>query len=680
MNPETAIRLHHDVRIPVGDGTVAATRYEPTDRDGAPFPAVLMAIPYRKDDYITFGAYDPLLRYIARAGYEVIVADLPGTGGSSGVKPQPLDDREGDAVAAVIEWLGEREWTDGTVGTVGKSYGGWTQYLAASRRPDALKAIVPIMAPFSGYDDSRYPTGAMSFKHTGGWLPRMHTFEALPPSYRDDEGRWAEVWRERLDGMADRGPWLFDQQRNPTKNAYWADNDADVERVDVPVFAICGWRDYFSATTMTHLDRIDAPTRLLMGPWRHTLPYQGREVAVECRDRIVEWFDRFLKGAENGALDRPRVTYWTERDGGGVVDGGVWRTREEWPTADGDGGALTRPAADVLSFALTPDGLSRAADSDDPAAAVDGSLEATYDGDATVGVESIHYLSPPLDTNGDDARSLTFETEPAADPVELTGTGTARLRVQSTEPDVLLSVRLVDVSPDGSASLLTYGTVRTGDGEAADDEGGDGGTGDGDGPGPLTPGAEHTVEVPLRPLSHVLEPGHRLRVAVGTSFFPRLLAPRAGATITVRSDATAPSVVTLPGAVHADGFDPETVTLPEPDTTGGPLSSPFVTRSEGEWETTREHRSDTVTVHTTDEKTIELPHGPTMRWRETVRWSVTADDPATARTWTDIEAELDYGSDVVRAETTARTTHDGSNLAVHLTHDGQTVLDRTWRL
>jgi hypothetical protein len=675
MESTSDVRLHHDLLVPFGDETIAATRYEPIDADG-PQPAVLMVIPYRKDDYITYGSYDPLLRYVASAGYEVVAADLVGTGGSSGVKSHPLDAGEGEEVAAIVEWLADREWTTGRVGMVGKSYGGWTQLFAAERGPDALEAIVPIMPPFSAYDDSRYPGGAMSLKHAGGWLPQMHTFAALPPSYRDDEGRWAEVWRERLEALSEHEPWLFDQLRNETKNDYWQPHQVDVTAFSVPVLAIGGWRDYFPGTTLDHLERVEAPTRLLMGPWRHTIPHRGREVAVEFRDRIVEWFDHFLREEDTAALDRPFLTYWTEREGGGTIDGGVWRTRSDWPRvsdadADGEEPLSDEPLADApiadetLSFALSADGLVPSDEFESDA----DSLSAEYEYDATVGAHSIHYLAPPLETTPDDARSLTVETDPLADPIEVTGTGAATIRLRPTTEDLLLSVRVVDVSPDGSASLVTHGVVRASQRDSRSE------------PDPLTPGEDVAIDLPIAPTSHVFEAGHRIRVAIATAYFPRLLPPREHGSMTVHSTSDAPSEIVLPGRRHPGGvtFDDET-TLPPPDESTGPLTSRFVDATPGEFTVARNHRTDELTVRTVDSKTLDLPHGPTMDYTERVEWTARPDDPGgvSVRSW--IDATLDYGSDRVHVETTARTDRDTSSLSQVVTRDGVTVFEDTWRL
>jgi len=109
-----------------------------------------MYVPYHKDDYITYGAYDPIVRYLAASGYEVVVADMVGTGASSGQIEEMFPQREGKEAATIVEWLADREWTTGSVGMFGKSYGGITALYAAAYQPDALEAIVPIHTPYTG--------------------------------------------------------------------------------------------------------------------------------------------------------------------------------------------------------------------------------------------------------------------------------------------------------------------------------------------------------------------------------------------------------------------------------------------------------------------------------------------------------------------------------------------------
>ncbi|MFW6317987.1 MAG: CocE/NonD family hydrolase, partial [Halorubrum sp.] len=308
------IARHEGVRIPVGDETVAATRYEPVDEPG-PSPALLTYVPYPQQDSITYGAYDPLNRYLAARGYEVVVADMVGTGGSTGFIDEPFTRREGREPAAIVDWLADRAWTTGRIGMFGKSYGGITALDAAAQRPDALEAIVPIHTPFEGVRNA-YTYGGLFELLTIGmdWLTLMQALDAKPPSDPSGDPASLDAWLARLDRLDDRDPWLFQFLEAGPDGGYWADKAIPVERIDVPVLAVDGWRDPYTEDTLRYVDRIDAPTRVLLGPWRHRMPHRGRESAVDFRRQVADWFDRFLRGESTGVLEHPTYRIWTERD------------------------------------------------------------------------------------------------------------------------------------------------------------------------------------------------------------------------------------------------------------------------------------------------------------------------------------------------------------------------------
>ncbi|MDY6818100.1 MAG: CocE/NonD family hydrolase [Halobacteriales archaeon] len=644
-----------NLRIPTPDGDLAATRYRPPDRDG-PLPVLFTLTPYRKDEYSTYGSYDPLIRYLADHGYAVVIADMLGTGGADGVKHEPFTADEGIQGKAAVEWLADQEWSTGRVGMFGKSYRGKTALHTAAEQPDGLAAIVPIMAPHQSYEHSRYPGGAMSFKHAGGWLPMMQAFAGLPPGVRDSGGHWADVWQSRLDALEQSEPWLFQQLAHPEKDAYWQSKDIDLTRIEVPMFTVGGWRDYFPHTVFEQARLSAGPSRVLIGPWRHTMPHRGRETAVNFRQQVAEWFDHFLTDAETRALERPQVSFWTERDGGGRLDGGVWRGYDDWPTLEN--------TAEPVELALASTGLQPTADY-----RTDGEdVSAVYEFDHTVGMHSLFYLGPPTDTSPDDARSLTFETAPLEAPLEYTGTGDVSLRIQSTASDPLLAVRVVDVTPDDTARLVTYGQIRP-----ADQHHGDGRT-------PIDADKELAVTVPLKPRSHVFERGHRLRIAISASFFPRLQPPRDHGAYTVLSTPESPSVLRFPGRRHGDEvvFE-DTIAMGSPTETHIPTTSTFVTRADGEIERARELRSDVGRFRTTDSKTIQLPYGPTMEYDESIEWRVNATDPTTATVESAVSATIDYGTDVIESRVDSQVSAETAQIEQQVRQNDHVVFDHIWR-
>jgi putative CocE/NonD family hydrolase len=647
------VTLHPDLSIPVGDETVAASRYEP-DTEG-PEPVVLITTPYRKDDRITFGSWDPSIRYLCRHGYEVVVADLPGTGASTGGDKRPFHREEGPQIETVIEWLADRPWTTGAVGTYGLSYGAWTQYAAAAESPEALRAIVPVAVANSVYDSS-CTGGVFNPLKRATWPVTMQTMRALPPSRRDDEGRWAEVWHDRLDAIADTEPWLFRFLAHERHDGFWDGREVDPSEIDVPTLAACGYRDAHTASMVDFFDAIDAPKRMVLGPWRHTMPEQGRAAAVDFRRQAVAWFDRFLRGEDNGATDRPRVSYWTERDGGWTPGAGTWRGTDRWPTVD---------RAPTLSYAVTDAGL-RPTESFE----ADQAVDRTHRPDHTVGVESLDRVgsvtNAGVPANADDARSFAVETDPLSSAVEWTGTGRARLRIRPTTADPLLAVRVLDVDPTGAARGVANGHLRASHRDGHDD------------PVPLDTGEVTAVDVPLKPKSHVFEPGHRMRVAVSGAFFPRALPPRESGPFDVVSTPSAPSSVTFPGRVHDDvAFDDETP-MCGPDT-AVPVTSTFSTPRRSRWGVDRDHTADAATLSTETASTVELPHGPELRREATVEARAEADDPSAASLRIETAAELAFEAETVRSVSVARTSRDVATVTTTVTVDGDTVFDRTWR-
>jgi predicted acyl esterase len=352
--------------------------------------------------------------------------------------------------------------------------------------------------------------------------------------------------------------------------------------------------------------------------------------------------------------DRSPIEFWTEQDGGGEVGTGSWRAADGWPEAGG--------TSDSVALALSPDGLVR---SD---AFTDGVVDTEYTFDQTVGIDSIDFLAPPADTNSDDARSLLFETAPLSDPVEWTGTGRAKLRVTPSVEDHLLAVRVVDVSTDRDASLVSYGRVRASQRESYTD------------PDPPIPGEEYTVEVPLKPKSHIFERGHRLRVAISAAYFPLMLAPRHQGSFTVTSEPGEQSVVEFPGRVH-DGevaFD-DRIEQDPPEDDVVPVASEYLTVTRSDWKTAREHTDDEASLTAVTDRTIQLPHGATMSWEREVEASVRADEPLTSTAYSETSVEVDYGTEVVRVDTTSRVGHDTASIAVRVRFDDQVMYDENWR-
>ncbi|WP_227377215.1 CocE/NonD family hydrolase [Haladaptatus halobius] len=662
------IRRHTALEIPVQSETVAATRYEPLSSD-APSPALLMYVPYHQDDLITYGAYDPLCLYFAKHGYEVIVADMLGTGSSSGFIDEPFTRREGIEPAAIVEWLAEQPWTTGRIGLFGKSYGGITALDAAAQQPDDLDAIVPIHTPYQGWRNAYSYGGLFEFLTIGmDWLTLMQALQAKPASIRDSDGDWLNRWQNRLEGSRDQTPWLFQFIDNDPHESYWEDKNIPVERIETPTLAIGGWRDPYTQDTLEYFEAIDAPKRLLLGPWRHQMPHRGRESAIDFRQQALEWFDRFLRDEENGVMDEPTISYWTEFDGGGS-SAGQWRGRKTWPTVcnenstnpPSDGETIYDKTDEFVTFALTPTGLSS------PNEYEIGEVDAEYTFDPTVGPSSIDpygvSFEPPA-TNDDDVRSLTFETDPLDNPIELTGTGEVTLRLEASVPDPTIVIRLIDLSPDSRGTLVSHGAVRGKYRKGLDY------------PDEMEPGTEYYVTVPFDPKSHVFEEGHSIRVAVGSSYFPvSLPTPHQGSFI-VRSTPVDPATVRFPGRrMNSVDFD-DSVDMAPPDESV-PTSAENANGSSS-WTTSRERVSDCVQTSKRHSLDVDLPHGRFSR-EATFEASVMADDPSTAAAQNEMTLGITTNFGEFEIVASNYISDNLCQLETTVELDGDTMFEETWR-
>lgn len=644
------VKRHNDLRIPVEEETVAASRYEPIDAPG-PSPALLMYVPYHQADLITYGAYDPLNRYLAQHGYEVVVADMVGSGDSTGIIAEPFTRREGREPAAIVEWLVDQPWTNGRVGMYGKSYGGITALDAAAQRPDGLEAIVPIHTPFEGVRNA-FTYGGLFEQLTIGmdWLTLMQALEAKPPTLPDPEGVRVAAWQDRLAAIRDRRPFLA-QFQEPPESDYWTGKDVPVEAIKVPTFAVGGWRDPYTTDTIRYADAIDAPTSVLLGPWRHTMPHRGLETAVDFRRMVRDFFDHHLRDADNAVPEWPGYWFWTELDGGGT-GAGVWRESQDWPRV--------QDRDDPMTLSITPHGLDHADDYDH------GTYARTYDFDNTVGPASANpygvNVEPPR-TNGDDARTLTVDSEPLEVPVELTGSGQVTLPLESTVADPTVVVRVVDVDPDGVGTLVTAGALRGRYRDGRDD------------PMPLEPGRQYDLDVPLDPKSHVFEPGHRIRLAVGSGFFPIWRSSPADGSFTVRSTPTHPATLAFPGGTRTNVDFPDATDLADPTTE--PPPSPERAVGSTSWRTCRERVTDEARTAKSHELTVDLPHGHLTR-ESSFEASVRSDDPTSVITHN--EMRIGFESPHRTFEVVARNTfsHDRYEITTTVDLDGERTFDETW--
>jgi hypothetical protein len=540
-----------DIWIELADGTRLAGRmWRPATSD--PVPAILEYLPYRQGDQ-TWPRDEPLGSWFAANGYAYVRVDIRGTGNSDGVITDEYSKREHDDGLEVIAWVADQPWCGGAVGMIGISWGGFNGLQIAARRPPALKAVVSMCSTDDRYaDDVHYDGGCLLNWDMLPWSAIMFAMNALPPDPRVVGEGWRERWLKRLEGTPPFSiAWLEHQRRDE----YWRHGSVceDYAAIECPVYMVGGWADGYTNAIPRTLAGLPGVRKGLIGPWPHAWPQnaeQGPRIGFlnECR----RWFDRWLKGIENGIEDEPMLAAWLQepalphelaRD-----RAGRWVRETAWPPSSVEperrylGTGVTLQVDPGSSGELTHTGFQR-----------HGLLAGTW---CPYGPEADY----PPDQREEDALCLTFDTDPLEERLELLGHPVLHLRLAADRPAAFVAARLCAVAPDGTSTLVSRGalnlTHRQGHHASV----------------PVIPGEEMDVDVELDVLGQAFEAGDKLRLAVSTTYWPWLWPSPEPVTITVSTGAA--SWLELPvrpiSAPDGDdpGFRPPEV-VPRPDTGPG---------------------------------------------------------------------------------------------------------------
>ncbi|HEX4215574.1 MAG TPA: CocE/NonD family hydrolase [Candidatus Dormibacteraeota bacterium] len=528
-----SITAEFDVPGEMSDGTVLrANVFRPSG--ASDLPVLLTRLPYGKDLPLGSSILDPIIA--SRRGYMVVIQDTRGRFTSEGdwypMRAEREDGRD------TVDWASRLPGADGGVGMYGGSYFGFTQWAAARDRPPALKAMVPTVTWADPQNGVVYRDGAFELGLQAQWNLTMGG-DVLLRRYREDPAQLAATFGALIhdfDGLGEGGyaslplrdfpplgrhgvsPAFFDGLRNPMEATNPMAEVATVagwrSQVTVPTFNIGGWYDIFSADTIANFRAMRAagrPSRLLMGPWSHggmanpigqrNFGFASQAMLIDLRSDLMSmqlrWFDHWLRGIDTGMLAEPPVQIF-------VMGRNRWRFEDDWPLERAEtvphylhqGGRLgtTEPGQEL------PDGYEY-----DPANPV------TTLGGATL--MTSEYRSGAYDQREVEARTdvLTFTSEELEHDLEVTGPIEVHLWASSSAPDTDFVARLSDVFPDGRSFNLTDGIIRA---RFRDHR-------KGMSPSLIEPDRPYEYVIDLWATSNVFLAGHRIRVAVTSSSFPR---------------------------------------------------------------------------------------------------------------------------------------------------------------
>ncbi len=549
---------HSNVMIPMRDGVRLATDIYIPAMDGQPasgkFPVILERTPYDKagSGNVTNGTY------YARRGYVCAIQDVRGRFVSEG-EWYPFAKEAPDGYDTV-EWLAAQEWSDGQVGTMGASYCGSDQSALATLNPPHLSTMIVAVGASNYYHCSMRQNGALeqrfmiyafrmattskeafadanikaavdrAFANVGEWVSRAPLKKGTSP----------------LRMLPNYEQWVLDLFMHGEYDDYWKQRGYAIsqyyeEHADVPTLYLGGWYDSYARATCenyTALSKMKESRQvLMMGPWTHggwgvtnagDVDF-GNHSFINYNDLRLAWFDHFLKGMHTEVSDWSPVKIFVMGAGDGIPNyqgrlhhSGYWRDEQDFPLPDTQFTPYYLHADGELSTVLPSADESTSHfsfDPRDPVPTIGGGISAA---DPIMGAGAFDQRGNSRffgckDTLPLNARSdvLTFQTPPLESDVEMTGPITVKLHASSSARDTDFTAKLIDVCPlsddypDGLAINLTDSIIRARYRNGWDT------------PELLEPGNVYEFVFELYPTSNVFKKGHRIRLDISSSNWPR---------------------------------------------------------------------------------------------------------------------------------------------------------------
>ncbi len=541
------VTIENGARAKMRDGVaLAADIYRP-QADGK-FPVLLQRTPYNRA-----GSAGEASR-LASQGYVVIIQDTRGRFDSEGeFYPFRYESQDG---YDTVEWAAALPYSNGQVGMYGGSYVGATQMLAAIAAPPHLVAVFPYVTASEYYEGWTYQSGALMQWFATSWSAGLvtDTVRRKTAALSDPKAWVPELPVERfrmalLPAVPSLAPYFLDWVKHETDDDYWRPwkISGHYREMKVKGLHAGGWHDIFLKGSIGNFAgmRKESPAgaeqRLLVGPWAHAVTSPegkigdvvfGKAAVLDMTATILRWFDYALKGKKNEYAGGAPVRLF-------IMGENVWRGEQDFPLA----------RTKYTNYYLRRGALSTVPPSDDP--------PETYTYDPADPVPTIggrlccgnNQIPPgPADQRPNESRRdvLVFSTPPLERALEVTGWVRVKLWASTSAVDTDFTALLADVDPSGYARFLTDGIVRAryrNSTQKAE---------------PVEPGRACEYDIDLWATSNLFRPGHRIRLYISSSNFPRFNRnlntgePTLGATRMVKAeqkiyhDAKHPSALVLP--------------------------------------------------------------------------------------------------------------------------------------
>ena len=377
---------------------------------------------------------------------------MRGSGESDGVIDGEYTPLELANAVELIEWIAARPWSNGKVGMMGISWGGFNCLQVAAMKPPALKAVISIASTVDRYNDDIHYKNGTHLAAQLSWAATMLAYQSRSPDPAIVGERWREMWMERLENepffMED---WLSHQRRD----AFWRHGSIseDFDGFPMPALVIAGWADGYRNTPLKAVEGMPEKAKALIGPWVHKYPHFAfPKPRADFHGEAIAWWNRWLRDDDNGAealpqmrafiLDGPRPSLWRE------TDPGFWIAKQHWQAPEAR--EMVLDAADRLV--------------DEPAQRAERRALLRSPLDTGTSAGEWFTSSPDAELAGDqrvdDAGSLMFDGAVLAEELVILGRPVLQLTLSADSPLANIAARLVDIHPDGTATRVSYGVLN----------------------------------------------------------------------------------------------------------------------------------------------------------------------------------------------------------------------------
>jgi putative CocE/NonD family hydrolase len=499
MPKRQPFRTIENTWISLKDGTrLAARLWIPISADRTPVPVVWEYIPYRKRD-LERTRDDEWATAFVPYGFAFARVDIRGSGDSDGVLLDEYLQQEQDDAVEIIAWLARQRWSTGAVGMRGISWGGFSSFQVAAMAPPALKAIMSHCATDNRYtDDAHYVGGALALDNYD-WGAEFKNVMVGPPDPAIVGARWREMWLARLNATPPiLAKWLSHQRYD----SFWQHGSiaTDYSAIKCPVYVVGGQVDSYRDFLPRTLAHLSVPRKGLMGPWGHKYPQLADPgPGLDWVTEEVRWWTQWLKGVDTGIMDEPMLRVYMEQQTAAEVwptdVPGRWISEPSWPS----------PRVAPKTMFLNAAGLNTQAE---PQTIL------TCKSQETLGLTKREWfpwnmsIDLPADQAPDDKRSLSFDSEPLTEDLEILGNPVLKVRLSSNRAVAKLAVRLNEVTPDDKSWSVSYGILNL--------THRDGHTN----PTTLEIHRRYDIEISCYFTAHRFKKGNRIRVALSESLWP----------------------------------------------------------------------------------------------------------------------------------------------------------------